>query len=347
MTSTVTIVAPRTWRQWWIQTPSWLRIVVWGVTTIVLLDLAFALRFAIGLQESATVAEFRQRGDLGYFWQQRNERFQGEHWLAAGFWGRRPGCVAMVSLKTSGTDDDLRYIAKHFRGLKHLWLINSEVSSEGLGALQACRDITSLDFTDTALRDDDLEFLLSFPRLKSLNLSGTQVTDAAVPLLERLPPLEMLAASHTLLSQSRLEELAHARGHSLSNYTQNQAWRKRHGIPDVVAAIRWADGSVCERFPGRAEVFLEPGRQTVMTFNDDREDGGYLGRRKLSGQVAELLRLVDPEAAFGDNPLKLELGGYVSAPVPLIQSDGKLDMPYVEFQMPVTREEAMKNQAPP
>jgi hypothetical protein len=349
---------PRTWRQWWGQTASWFRIAVWGATTAVILNLALAARIAIGLQESSTVAEFRQRGHLGYFWQQRNERFEGEHWLAAGLYGRRPGCLTIVNLHPSSSDDDLRYIATHFRSLRQLWVMHSDVSSEGLRSLKACRDIESLDLTDAVLGDDDLEFLLSFPRLQNLNLSGTQITDAAIPLLERLPPLQYLDVSHTLLSQSRLEELARARGHSISAHTRSKAWRQKHNLPDVVAAIRWADGSVCERFPGRAEVFLEPERKRFMYPYDDSADGGYLGRTMLSGQVANLLKEVDhdlailtedggQEISLADNPMKLQLGGYESAPVPLIQTNGKLDMHYVEFQMPVTREEAMKQQVQP
>ena len=67
--------------------------------------------------------------------------------------------------------------------------------------------IVSLDFHHTRVSDADLEHLRTLGQLRSLNLSGTAITDAGLASLENLTSLQVLQLSSTRVSDAGVPHL--------------------------------------------------------------------------------------------------------------------------------------------
>ena len=65
-----------------------------------------------------------------------------------------------------------------------------------------------LDFSGTALTDDELLQVLSIEHVRELNLSGTKITDAAIPLLDQCQFLERLDLSATAVTDIGVSQLS-------------------------------------------------------------------------------------------------------------------------------------------
>ena len=74
--------------------------------------------------------------------------------------------------------------------------------------LSRLNNLRSLDLTGTDLTDSDLKTLRSLPRLMKLDLSGTNLTDAGMVHLEGLKRLEELNLSETPITDNGIKHLA-------------------------------------------------------------------------------------------------------------------------------------------
>jgi internalin A len=96
----------------------------------------------------------------------------------------------------------------HLRGLNHLGdllLRYTRVSDDGVGMLEGWGNLRTLDLMKTRVSDRALEDVArNHPRLRSLNLDGTFITDRGLEHLEALPELEWLAVADTAVTDRGL-----------------------------------------------------------------------------------------------------------------------------------------------
>jgi hypothetical protein len=186
---------PRTWRQWWRQSPAWVRIVIWGVGANLVICLALFVWLQIGNIEAGELRELRRRSVFfQYAWEKERERFPFEHWLLAGMYGKSCDNVVDLRLAQIGTDADLEWIGRRFRRVKYLNLKGSEISDSGLMALRGCTRLEWLNLEGTAITSAGLECLIDCPKLSYLVLKDTGVDDEGLKLLSKLPNLRGLAS---------------------------------------------------------------------------------------------------------------------------------------------------------
>jgi hypothetical protein len=93
------------------------------------------------------------------------------------------GRVTRVSMSPF---EDARAVAKHLKSLKEL---------------------RELNFQDTNITDDDLEYIRGLTNLESVSLAGTRVTDAGLKHLKGLKSLQGLGLSSTKITDAGLEHL--------------------------------------------------------------------------------------------------------------------------------------------
>lgn len=107
--------------------------------------------------------------------------------------------------------DALRAIGK-LSDLEYLGIKNSELDEDGISEMNLSRmkHLQSLDFVDTQLGDDSLVAIGSCPRLETLDLCFTNITDAGLTHLEKLTTLETLylEGKKMRVSRSGVESLS-------------------------------------------------------------------------------------------------------------------------------------------
>jgi len=115
--------------------------------------------------------------------------------------------ISMIRAGKSFGNDDMRML-RNVRHLKDLDLNRTLVDDTGLRWLAQVTELESLGMPD-ACGDQGISYLRHVPRLRSLELSYTQVTDSGLQYLEHLTELERLYLGCTRVSD---EGLKHLRG---------------------------------------------------------------------------------------------------------------------------------------
>ncbi|GAA0290273.1 leucine-rich repeat domain-containing protein [Rhodovulum strictum] len=92
-------------------------------------------------------------------------------------------------------------------GLQVLWLDNTAINDEGLGAIEGLKGLENLSLFRTAVTDAGLRHLTGLTQLQSLTLSKTAITDAGVRFLSRLVGLQGIFLSNTAITDLGLRQL--------------------------------------------------------------------------------------------------------------------------------------------
>src|SRR5262245_29337840 len=95
VSTSITDLPQRTWRQWWRELPGYWRIGTWALLLLMAANLAVALRVYIGLHESSVIQDLRSRGaNIEYEWElnpMQHRWVLGEHrWIMEGWLGKSP-----------------------------------------------------------------------------------------------------------------------------------------------------------------------------------------------------------------------------------------------------------------
>lgn len=178
---------PRTWRRWWQARPRWLKIAVWTGVGAIVLQGAIAVRIWIGLTDTPEMARIRAMGGgvsfHGAFSPSKPTRQQQFRLLVEGFWGRSNRDVVYICVQRTGSDELLKWICQTFPNLEVLIVRESPITSAGLAEIAGLSQVRYVDFCATNLDDRAAESLSQLPELKTLDLSDTLLTDAAIPVL--------------------------------------------------------------------------------------------------------------------------------------------------------------------
>lgn len=327
----------RTWPQWWRELPRYWRIGAWTVLALSVVNLAIVIRCCIGWIEDPEITAFESRGIfVGYWWGSPGARgwFPGEFRLRSGIYGNSCANVYEIWLREKGTDADLKLIGERFPNLKQLLADQSGVTVEGMKALRACRKLRNVSFNDTDLDDRAVEILAELIDLERIELDGTLVTDASVPLFAAMRHLDFAAVSSTNIT-----------GQPGSDSLPKQI-RPCYLVSDdcVIGTIVWSDGVHSGRFPGPYEIRVErlDGNGTSDT---PIEKYDFLTRSSLHWSG---LTYHDDDETYsvhydGHYCFHVKLGGYEATPVVVEFVKGYPTTHHIEFQMPVTKAEALRS----
>ncbi len=323
----------RTWRQWWLSCPKWFRIGAWATVGLLALHVALAIRFAIGLQESAEITNFRDRAyRMKYFWDPDAddvEPFKGHGLLMSGLWGRSGRNIESVYLIEGATDDDLAFLGKNCPNIRWLHATYANATSEGLKSLRPCRRLVSIDLTDAELFDEAMEFFLAFPDLQDLQLCGTGITNTAIPMLKRIPKLNYLDVSYTDVSSAAVRDW---------DVVDNP-----DGLDSVIRArMIWSDGTLGTAFEGFTKLTFESHGMDKSNISRNYDKMLGTSRRFLGEEMTSWVSELEKTLPDGDYQFQITLGNYESSPFVVSFKDGCPSTRMVEFQMPVTKAEAEK-----
>ncbi len=323
----------RTWQQWWLAWPKWFRIGAWALVGLFLLHVLLLIRMAIGLQEPTEITNLRERAySVSYFWDPDGddvELFRGQGVLMSGLWGRAGTNIDSIYLQECATDDDFAFLGKNCRNVRWLNAQYSRMTLEGLNALRPCRRIISVNLTDAELSDEAMETFLSFPDLQDLDLCGTGITDAAIPVLKRIPKLNYLNVSFTDVSCAAVRDW-----HVVVNPENLDT--------EIRARMCWSDGTFGTTFEGFAQLTF--GTCGIEKSHLLRDIDQMLGtsRRSLGQQLSSWISELEKTLPDGDYQFQLKLGHYQSVPFLVSFKGGRPSTHLVEFHMPVTKAEAEK-----
>ncbi|MEZ6144196.1 MAG: hypothetical protein R3B91_01935 [Planctomycetaceae bacterium] len=91
---------------------------------------------------------------------------------------------------TQITDDGLKLLT-HLENLQVLDLSGDEISDQGLKGLTVLPKIRELGLANTMITDAGIERLTSFPNLQGLSLSGAHISDSGVETLKHMCTIEL------------------------------------------------------------------------------------------------------------------------------------------------------------
>ncbi|RMF90160.1 MAG: hypothetical protein D6741_17150, partial [Planctomycetota bacterium] len=115
--------------------------------------------------------------------------------------------VDLAADRGSGTDAELKLLPG-FPHLKKVRVYGVGVTSEGVAALAACKELVELDLQSTMVDDKGIEALVDLPALESLGLRrSAQLTDEVISILLRFPKLSRLALLENDFSAEALSRL--------------------------------------------------------------------------------------------------------------------------------------------
>lgn len=92
--------------------------------------------------------------------------------------------------------------------LRGIQLAGSTATDADMAWLAKCRQLESIDLSDTRVGDEGIRHLRTLPRLRILTLSGTRVTDEGCRRLATFPGLEELSLASRNISDAGVLELA-------------------------------------------------------------------------------------------------------------------------------------------
>ena len=327
-------VPRRTWRGWWRDLPGWFRIGCWAVFASIVVQVAFAIRIAVGLIDPHEVASLRQLGAAVLYTSDAMwDPIPGVLLIRAGLRGRSCNDVYFIRLDEHGTDEELKLIGAKFPNLKRISLRSATFSAEGLNALTACRKLEHLELDRTDVDDVTVETLSRFEMISWLSLEGTLVSDASIPTLKKIPRLIQVNVSKTDISLAAIQEWR-------TSQPKLVIQTEKDRIPDaLVASIRWSDGKRSRRFQGLYKSGIPTiGKTHAWLMSSNLNASHHVGLWWDSAQLES--------CADGDYVFTLRLGDYEAQPVTIPMKDGKFAVDSFEFRMPVTEAEALKSTPP-
>lgn len=323
---------PRTWRGWWLAWPKWLRIGFWAAIGVALLHVALAIRMAIGLIEHPDITQFRQRGgEVFYSWSPRHasEIFPGYELIKAGFWGRSLSNVTEIGF-TGATDTDLKFLCSRFPNTQVMFLQEAELTATGLAELSGLQKMRYLIIMNSEFDDRDLEQLHPPPSLKILTLRETKITNAAIPILQRIESLEIVDLLYTDVS---LEAIVEWRKTSKIRIDTDKEF---FPIDSLCGAFRWSDGLWTRDFEGTALITIDGPLSTPASQRTTKPLPRQHTSTLINWPAATLAQFQD-----GNYRFVLTLGEYESDPVNIHFENGKPSLYRFEFRMPVTKKQAL------
>jgi len=310
-----------------------MRIVLWTVLISVSLQILIAIRIVVGLRETAEVAALKRiSGNHVFYSDHRNhEAFPGQKKLFAGLKGRSNWDVEGLSLILV-TDEDLKQISTHFPNLKFLWLDHSNATLNGLKYLRPCRDINDLNLTDSDLGDDAVEFVTETFPLESLTLDGALITDACGPAIAKAIETGKLRTVHVSRTEFSLDAVKELRARFVDKGVYI-ATEKDSFADGILGSIRWSDGSRSNRFQKNYQL----GYRTVGDSKNIETYNSILLTRCALWWPPQNMR-----SKTGKFEFTLTLGKIEAKPVEVEYVDGRPSKTVIEFQMPVTQDEASR-----
>jgi Leucine-rich repeat (LRR) protein len=120
-----------------------------------------------------------------------------------------PGLKSLYIGRTDVTDAGLKLL-QPLKNLEDLNLTETRIDGSGLPSL-APLPIRTLRLSRTPLDPQSIRSLAEFPRLRALDVSGTRVTDDALPVLDSLRDLSYLNLTWTRVSVEALDRLRRER----------------------------------------------------------------------------------------------------------------------------------------
>ncbi len=328
------LAAARPWQQRaWERVPGWAKIGLIAFAVLVVLHIALGIRIWYGLQDPPEVAAIRGPGRHILMHGDHGPSYRPDYWMdaaIAGIKGRNVKNVYAVRLDEHATDELVAHIAQHFPKVMSLYLSRGKITTQGLMALKACPFLNNLDVSDTEVDDRLGELLPHLPHLNTLIVMNTNVGDGfarAAALHERL---EYCPIEGTNITREAVAEWQAARPK-----TRIQTDFDRYGLK---AVIRWSDGEITRRYPGKYSVGKHGPKKT-----DGSEQWSRSSTMSSTGLHADGLRWMKIEFkndADGEYQYRLKLDNIEATPADFIVKDGVPTPNTIEFRMPVTRSEA-------
>ncbi len=328
----VSDLPPRTWRGWWLAWPKWLRIGCWAAFGVVVLQIVSVVVLYVGLREPPEIQALRRQGVHIFF----SNKGLIPDFSIFGWNVRNPhngADVAQVIFESPATDADLVHLSQHFSNLMILIIHNGEFTAAGLESLSRCRQLIFLDLSGSEVTDAHLAGLRGMQELQDLGLAETLVTDAGIQHLQQLPRLRGLNLTHTAVSLNAIQQWRQTWKPSFGFQVTTEKDKSGDGVSGM---IRWIDGERSGRFPGVFKISVDgpvDGAQLQQRLTDVSTN---LNRRHLCWHFSKFAGFED-----GDYRFTLKLGDDESEPVIISIENGKSSVSNFEFQMPVTKEQAL------
>lgn len=330
----------RPWpRRAWERVPGWAKIALGALAGLFVVYVALAIRVWYGLQDPPEVAALRGPGrHIIIRGGNRNLRNPLD-WLEAipiGLRGVSANDVTSVRLDEQSTDELVAYIASNFPNVQALYFSDGKITSQGLLALKNCPRVYFLDVSDTDVDDGLAELLPHLPALTTLFAMNTNLGDGFARAAAKHPMLEYCPIEGTDITPEAVATWKSARPGTRIQTNFDRVIM--HGV------IRWSDRSTSRHFGGQYELGrygpqLSDGTGTWSRSSIEASRGLHGDRLQWSPQEFENER-------NGNYQFRLKLGKFESTPVDFTIKDGKPSTSRVEFQMPVTREEAERDANP-
>ncbi|MBS0204527.1 MAG: hypothetical protein JSS49_16615 [Planctomycetes bacterium] len=327
----------RNWRGWWLSWPKWFRIGCWATFGVVMLQVAVVLRISIGLIEPAAIRSLRRPGvHVIFASNRRTEPFRGFNRMMDGLKGISCSDVAAIRLDEHGTDAHLDLIGRSFPNLQDLYLAGSQVTSAGLEKLLPCQKLQWIDLSETDLDDAAAQQLTQFPNWTEIRLSGTLIGDRTLSVLQSNGRKNCtLDVSYTDVT---LEGVETARAVGGKNLVRTELDRVTSGI---LGSIRWSDGSRSGQYAGSYELSVSGPIVDGHSTGRFAQMSSKLTRRTMWWDTQQFQGRTDGEYHF-----TAKLDGIESAPAIVKIQGGYPDVSRIEFRMPCTKAEALRSAKP-
>lgn len=125
------------------------------------------------------------------------------------------------------TNADMLYL-KHMSSLEELELDGAKLSSKSFSYLRFLQNLTSLSLYESSIQDQDLDSIISLPKLRRLWLSNTSITDKGISKLAKLTSLEGLSLNETRVTDQGIEKIS-----ILPNLRYLKLYRTQIGDPSI------------------------------------------------------------------------------------------------------------------
>ena len=100
-------------------------------------------------------------------------------------------------------------IKEHDKGVTSIDFSNyQKPTDEALKLITKLRRLTSVNFSNAEINDDQLAYLAKMNHLSNVLISGTPITDAGLVYLVDSPVIQTLHASHTKITDKGMEQIA-------------------------------------------------------------------------------------------------------------------------------------------
>lgn len=157
---------------------------------------------------------------------------------------------------------------------------SAALTSDGLSALAAFPALRTLDLSGTSITDEGLDVLSSLPALEQLSLAGTRVTDAGIRALAAHDALEDVNLMFTACGDDALRTLAGKSGLHRLQSGNNVTARGIRALRDYPAFREWQGGEE------RMALLSYDAAPTYLNLRGQFGDDGLDALRGLDGLFA-------------------------------------------------------------